>query len=583
MALLRTATLLVTAALACGSPPPEIEDSDGGSSSTSDVVVGDHGHLTDAGDNLCERGKTRCAGGEVIETCGDSGLEWVAAPCPWNMECVVCTRADPSCDQDRCRPPCEEHYGLGSVGCTFITSRQEHRASDAPDAVVVANGRSLGSATVEFYRVADGTSEEVLVESVSLGPRESRTVLIDTAVIPGSTTQLASGGVTRVSSDTPIIAFQHSPYRSHVDSSSSLLLPDRGLGRTYVVPSHRPFATGETLPSYFEVIALHKDTSVVWTSPVATAGQGAKVPPAAPGETVVQRELNRYDRIRVAALADDGSGGDLSGTVIRASNPVRVVAGSGCARDEPAEGPCDSLQEGLIPVSHWATEYVAVHPPLQANEKHYWRVYAGDDDITFVTKPQVLTPENCAEPAVFEDGECTLPTLGSWVEIEVPNGESFVVKGKRAPDDAVMVVGYLQSEPPDGERGASPRATAMYPLIGTQQYLKRYAFQTPEGYDPPRPTETGAGNYIQVVREQTSTTLFLDGEGVHGWEEVGEFEVATVRIAEGSHVVESNGDFGLLLFGFSGHDPQGCFEENGGCASSYAYPGGLHESIVKLP
>ncbi|MEM6989411.1 MAG: IgGFc-binding protein [Myxococcota bacterium] len=612
MTYLKWAPLLVGVGLGCGAPPGGGGGiGEGGSGEQTGATGGDtaavvdDGNLTNVVDPVCTPGEIRCAGSAGIEVCAGTGLAWLFEPCRENATCHVCPE-EGSCSEDRCIGPCDGIVDPSSEGCEFIANRQLRAFPEVPDAVVVANASPDLTATVDFFQIADGDNEEVLVQSVSLAPGEEHTELLDSPVIPGATTLLRSGGMMRIRSDAPITAYQHSPYKNHVGNDSSLLLPDSVLGRLYVVPSYSPHAAqheGLGLPTYFEVVSLEKDTWIEWTSPVATAGQGAQVEAAAAGQTVRHTALGRYDRVRVAADNDDAVPGvdrDISGTVIRASDPIWVVGASRCsrvpARAEPVGGFCDPMQEVLIPVEYWGRRYVAMHPPLRDDEHHYWRVYAGRDGATFTTEPQVLTAENCAPPAVFEDGTCTLPTLGSWIEIEVPNGQSFVVEGEVDIDDALMVVGYLQSKQHPGEPDETATTIgdpAMYQTIPTEQYLKRYVFRTAEGYDPPvdaegepLPIGTRAGNYVQIVRPLEGATVFLDGEGVNGWESVGEFEFATVRILSGAHTVESNDFVGVSVFGFSNaevEDREGCLEEEGRCASSYAYPGGMRLEFLVPP
>ena len=568
--------------------------------------------LADDHEPICEPGAVRCAGGDSLETCDGSGLGWNPEACPQNTQCVPCNPDEQTCVQDQCLGPCEAASMVpSSAGCLFIANRQIHQQETFPDGLIVANPDEENTATVNIFQIAKGDDEEVLLETVTLEPNDDYVVDMTNEFVAGNQSLLRSGGMYRIASDFPVIASQHAPRENNSGNESSLLLPDSVLGRTYVVVSYSPHYEqhqGKGYPSYFEVIALEQGTEVEWTPPVPTFGTGP-IESVEAGATGVQGNLNRYDTLRVTAdedpmVAEDDR--DLSGTVITSNHPIWVVGGSRCsripAREFPERGFCDPLQEVLIPVQHWGARYVSAAPPDRENENHYWRVYAGGKDTTtFTTDPQVLTEENCAAPATFADGWCTLPKRGAWIEIEVANQESFVVEGQDQDADRLMVVGYLQSKwgpvnctreefaeyPEICDEGGEPLATsttigdsAMYQLVPTAQFLGRYVFRTAEGFK---------SDYVQVVRETGSDdTVFLDGNGISGWEAVNdEYEYVNVLLDEpGTHVIESSSAFGIVQIGYS--DPsqsteEGCAAVSGQCASSYAYPGGMKSERIFIP
>jgi len=278
----------------------------------------------------------------------------------------------------------------------------------------------------------------------------------------------------------------------------------------------------------------------------------------------------------------------------------------------------------MIPVKHWGNEYVAAHPPLRGQnnndddgERHYWRIYAGGKSTTtFTTEPNVLDETNCPEPATFADGECTLPQRGAWVEVSVPFGDSFVVKGN-TDEDALMVVGYLQSRkksnypcseeqadlwPEHCDAGGELVAEsttkgdpAMYQMVPTAQFLRRYVFRTADGFNE---------DYVQVIRPQGSANVFVDtgdqSVGINIWESVGEYEFANFDLTDlkggelaRTFTIESSSAFGIVQVGYSNGavDEAGCDNTpedpddagNYRCSSSYAYPGGMKSEQIFIP
>ena len=590
---------------ACRDDDPGGDGDTGGA--TAAIDTGSEGEVMLAEDVpvICEPGAKRCAG-DFIETCAGTGLEWEGEPCESNTTCEPCDDNDFGCTEARCIGPCEAaQKNPSSAGCEFIANRQIHQREEFPDGLVVANPDEENTATVEFIQIDKGTDDEVVLDTVTLEPGDDFAWDMTNEFVAGNQSLLRSGGMYRIRSDYPIIAYQHAPRQNHVGNDSSLLLPDTVLGTLYVATTYSPHgapgvpgygqADGKGYPTYFEVISLQKDTWVEWTAPVPThgdheVGSQGSIPIGEAGVTTRKEDLNRYDTLRITASNLDESiapdDRDLSGTVIRSNNPIWVVAGSRCSRvpvrEFPPQGFCDPLQEVMIPVSRWGTEYVAAHPPLRGQtsnpddgERHYWRIYGGrDGGTTFTTEPQVLDETSCAPPAIFEDGWCTLPERGSWIEVSVPFGDSFVVRGE-AYNDTLMVVGYLQSRKKSNYNCSDEQADlwpehcdaggelvaesttkgdpAMYQMVPTAQFLERYVFRTADGFDE---------DYVQVIRPQGSGNVFIDtgdqSVAINVWESVGAYEFANFDLTEleggdlaRTFTIESNDPFGIVQVGYA--------------------------------
>ena len=121
-------------------------------------------------------------------------------------------------------------------------------------------------------------------------------------------------------------------------------------------------------------------------------------------------------------------------------------------------GTADHVQEQVIPLDYWGEEYVCAHSPVRAQEDHYWRVFAGDDNVTVTADPPIPgSPFNFAK-------------RGDWIEFNVPNGTNFVLTG----DGPFMPVQYTAQHLLAGGIGDA----AMYQMIPTAQFLERYLFVT---------------------------------------------------------------------------------------------------------
>lgn len=481
---------------------------------------------------------------------------------------------DGACVGAACIEACEGWAAAPSnAGCSFVIVGHPSVAAAVRDGIVVANPSEERSASVQLSAAAyDSRTLAAIGDPVVLGPGETFTFAIDADQLDDAGSHRWTGGVFQLDSDLPVAAYQHAPASTTTGNDAMLLLPLQALGREYVAHSYpgrtslAPFGD----PSYFDVIALADDTVVEWTPRTATtAGDGASVPEIAPGETG-RVELQRLDVLRISAstLGAQGAARDVSGTHIRASEPIAVVSGCRCAQvpafeaDPPFAG-CDPLLEQLVPLDQWGRAYVAARAPVRGNERHHWRIYAGAPAVTVSTQPPLPgTPH-------------TLAALGEHLELELPNGHSFTL----ASDGPVMPVQYLQSAylPEFGlSRGTVRGDPSMLQAVPQDRYLRRYVFTTPAGFDV---------DFVQIVRRTAGAAVLLDGVVVSGYVPIDEtpamgatFELADVSVPPGRHVAVSTEPFGLVQLGYSNDEPnETCMlnSDEDVCFSSYAYTGGL--------
>ena len=191
------------------------------------------------------------------------------------------------------------------------------------------------------------------------------------------------------------------------------------------------------------------------------------------------------------------------------------------------------------------------------------------------------------------DFPLTLSERGEFADVVIDSGVHTVLSG----DGAFLPVEYLRSKivPSDIAMAQGVAAdigkgdSAMVQMVPTEQFLRRYTFATGVGF---------AFNVVQVIREQGSAAVQIDGDNVTGWEPAGDFEVATVAIDEGAHDIASADPFGIIQLGWTnsdlGNDP-GCirneeFTDDDGevfeakeCNGSYAYPGGMKTEQIFVP
>ncbi len=622
--------VLGTAAFsACGGDdgaPPLAEDDDSGPGSTS--IASTQGVTTDESADsssgfvpLCTPDETRCSeSGAAIEICAPTGLEWVVdVPCAEPSACEPCN--DNDCTRPSCVGPCQlTENDPSSAGCAFVANRQSHIYGDFADGVVITNPSEDLTATVTVFEVPEGLLDEVMIADFPLPPGDSEVLELETDFEAAFGSSVRTGGIFRIYSTTPVVAYQHAPLRSNRGNESALLLPDRVLGNDYVVMSYNSLVGNNVRGvSYFELVALEDNTRVEWTPRMDTQGNGLPIDPVAAGETdyVV---LNRYETIRITPSQeqlDDPTDNfqyeslDISGTVIHTDNPVWVTGANryaGVPYDEETST-ADQIQETLFPLQHWGRTYVLpaairrpweqTEDPEQENfaEPSYYRVYAGAPDVTITATPP------------HPDFPITLGETGEFVNFELEPGTNLTLAG----DKPFMPVQYLRSR---NVNALAPQTgygdSAMVQMVPTEQYLTRYVFATGVGF---------FYNFVQVTRAPSDSRVNFTAESggivracLPGdtdddcggfFEPVGDFEVAWVPLPVSSvdsaetYTATSDDDtpFGIIQSGHArgvGLDEKGepidvgCVNPppgptGGFCNSSYAYPGGMKAESIFIP
>ena len=479
----RWSFLVALAAIACG-PEVTVVGVDGTSTtgsqsdttaagSSSGATEGDSsGHIESSSvtgmQPVCTPRETRCSEGGELETCDGEG-GWSTEACPDGTACVPCNEDE--CIGAACLSPCESNE-LSSRGCSFIVSRQLGLAEvigpslDIPQEQWPVDGLLLvnpgdDTASVEVFELGAGENEPGRPsQSLTLQPGTGQVVPIADALPIGFNTTLRIGSMAWVVSDRPISAHAYNPLEPFVGNDSSMMLPERALGRHYVVPSFPPHYLqfqGAGTPTYFDVIATAPNTEVRWRSDFAPTWDASipneLVPIGTWSETYA---LSRFSGIRVVPAGSrlaDPHDADMSGAVIEASQPVYVVGGSRCSavpEFDAANRGCDPLTEALVPLEQWGTTYAVPAPPPRDQEDHHFRVYASEAGVTVSTDP----------PGLGID-DYTFTARGEYVDLVVPFGTSFAATGT----GPIMVVGYLASRDLAGGIGDP----AMYQLVPAEQ------------------------------------------------------------------------------------------------------------------
>jgi hypothetical protein len=471
---------------------------------------------------LCNPGQTVCEGVDQVKTCNANGD---------GFDPPVQCGATQECSFNSCQELCLAAQDTpSSVGCSFFANKMDNFNDGQADSLIVGNTHPTKTATVQLYFVPNGqNAEQAQGGAVQVMPGKTHTFQLNNAAIDKKS-ELRTGGVYRVNSNIPIVAYQHSPLGAQATNDASMLLPEYALRRDYVISSWKD--GHNAYPSYFTIIGVENATTVKWTPPQATVA-GAGVPAVAANATG-QVALNRYSTLQVRAP----NGGDLSGTIIESDKPIWVVGAVECVNVPTVNVTfCDHIEEQQLPLDYWGKTYVGAHSPKRGNEKHYWRVFGGENGVTVTTEP--------AQP-----GTPFMVNKGQFKDLTIANNTSFIFNCS----GPCMPVQYLEGQ--DG--GAGTGDPAMYQMIPVEQFLDRYAFATGTGY---------TSDYVQVIRTKGGPDVLVDGVVVGGYYSVGNYDVSDWKIAPGGHFAESAMPFGIVSVGYTG-------------VTSYAYPGGMRLQII---
>ena len=472
---------------------------------------------------FCNPGEKVCEGAGATKTCNAEG-EAFDPP-------VNCADTE-GCSVGQCTSLCLLAEATpSSVGCSFFAQRMDNYSNNTNDSLIVGNVSKTKSASVQLYFTPNGTNVEAPQGApVIVAAGKTTTFPLSNAPF-NKVSGLRKGGSYRVQTSIPVVAYQHSPIGAQATNDASMLLPEHALKSDYVIAAYQDSLGGVDLPSYFNVIAAQDNTVVKWTPKQGTvAGPGvAAVAAGATGQVV----MNRHDTMEVRT-ADNG---DISGTFVSSDKPIWVVGAVNCANVPAAVTYCDHIEEQMLPLDYWGKKYVGAHSPKRGSEKHYWRVYGGEDGTVVTTNPvQPGTPINVNK--------------GQWKEIVIPNNTSFIFES----DKPFLPVQYLSGQ----DSGAGTGDPASYQMIPVEQFLDSYAFVTGTGYTV---------HYAQIIRSKGGPDVKVDNVVVNGYYAVGEYEVADWKINQGGHFAESDAPFGILNIGYTG-------------VTSYAYPGGLKLAVI---
>jgi len=497
-----------------------------------------------------------------------------------------------------CTDPCQAAVdNKQSVGCDYYATHMDMNFADQCFAAFVANTWSTpANLTVEFYpgsslplanfaRIPSGTGANVTyapIPATGLPPGQVAILFLSgsdsSADVPcpaGVVTAIPNGSSVQgtgqshsfhIHSDVPVVSYQINPYGggSAAITGASLLLPTSVWDTNYVGVTAAPqvVTTQATYNPSINIIASQDNTMVTILPKVAIVGGGVLVAGAA--ATPYTFTLNTGEQ------AQFSQPGDLTGTVIQATNPIGVMAGNACMQAPLGTSFCDHGEQMLPPVKSLGNEYVGVmFRPRVTGDKAIWHLVGAVDGTTLTYSSAV------GGPAAVSAGQA----------IDFTTDTPFVVKSQDT-KHPFMLFTYMTGSQWSGLSDMGGYGDPDFVLsVPPQQYLSDYVFFTDVTYPETNLVVVRAPNKVGMFED---VTLDCVTGPLTGWTPVGNYEWTRVDLmrhnfapqgacSTGAHEMKSSGLFGLWVWGWgspeTGTTP---FTQN----VSYGYPGGMNVAPI---
>ncbi len=520
---------------------------------------------------VCDPGTKVCQGNQV-HSCDGSG----------EVGALVKSCGALSCTKGTCIDACGQARASKSyVGCDYwATVTPNSVAADFSLGLVVANSGDLPAV------VTVSTAKKTALRKVTVKARNVAAIKlpwVDNLKQDGDDSEksvLEKGGAYYLQSSQPVSVYQFNPLnymlpgncvKGHdydttddkcysYSNDASLLLPEHVQQKEYMIITRETHASKPlqgsltTAPGFLTVVGQAKgDTKLSITFSADTqAGTGA-LKAYKKGQTgtftvprwgvlLILSHLPKSCNVIKTGFStefcDLSKTTDLTGTTIKADQPVAVFAGHMCTFVPRNIAACDHLEEQMFPVKTWGKRYLAAHTRGTDKDPSVWRVVSAEDNNTISFNPIVRK---------------TL-TLQRGQYVEFVTTADFEVKGSKRLALAQFMVGQSYNTTFPG--AGAPRDPAMSLAVPVEQYRKTYRFLAPSTYK---------SNFVNVIAP-TKAVVRMDGKAIPlaDYKDIANtgYKVARLKITGGAHFMESNMAVGISVYGV-------------GSYTSYMYPGGL--------
>ncbi len=330
-------------------------------------------------------------------------------------------------------------------------------------------------------------------------------------------------------------------------NDASLLLPSTAMTGNYRITGQAGWPAADIGP--YMAITGTKDgtTATVYLSGNAHVFAGGGVPATNAGGTFTV-SLNAGDVVEV--VADSSS--DLSGSLVKATNPVQVITGLPCIQAPLGVAACDHIEESVFPAETLGKHYFVTAPtgPNGNVPGHIVRIYGNVDG----TKLTYSNNKPAGAPATINAGQV--------VDLGVVTKDFEVVGTNEFAIGSFMLGGDVQ-DPLDPVASKGDPSQSL--CTSLEQYRLKYIFLAPNDYDV---------SYVDVI-QPSGTKVMLDGVLAPAATSITgtSYGVARVKLGagnEGAHVLTADKPVGIQVMGY-------------GSYTSYQYPGGLNLTTIAPP
>ncbi|HAN30033.1 MAG TPA: hypothetical protein DCQ06_00410 [Myxococcales bacterium] len=549
---------------------------------------------------LCTPGLQKCEGYKAMR-CKNDGSGWEVKD--------DCGAKDLACLGGLCVDPCGSDFKSNTaVGCDYW-------AVDLDNAQVPCGPKLCDAQNMQYSLIVSNTKAKPATVTVTTGAGKSakfqvpgkglQVINLPGPALGGQPLNLDGTGIStnayRVQSNVPIVVYQFNPLQNYevFSNDASLLLPANALGKEYYIMSRQQ--NFNNLRGYLTVVATAAGTTNVTVKPTCKTLPGKGVPGLNPGQTHKVTLLQG----EVLNIETNAIGADLTGTWVQADRAVAVFGGSEgsnvpdtnkcvippglnqgtCASqgwpctsnsDCPVTCCADHLEEQLIPVSSWGTQYVGSKLKPRGQEKDAWRVLASVDGTQITTDPPqgVIPVLNKGQFFEFESKSDFVMTANHPVMVGQfmassnapnPNNDQCNTKfsgtkvcGYHLKDLGEPVMCTKNADCPNIKEKTDAKIgdPAFILSIATDRYLDEYVVLVPDKYKE---------SYINIMGPANAQVL-VDNLPVNAasWSlfSGGKWKALRMPLKPGKHLVKASAAVGLIVYGYDNY-------------VSYGFPGGM--------
>jgi len=431
-------------------------------------------------------------------------------------------------------------------------------------AVVLHNvGSTTATISVEQNDAAPGAAPSLsTVKALTLAPDEVQNVVMPTREVTGQTASTAeppgppmtelSSNAFRITSDEPLLAYQQNPWSDASSNDGTPLRPTARLGTGYRVlglPTANPVAIGPAIPgipdhSSVTIVGVKPGTTVKVTAGADLLGNTASGIAATSAGGTLTMTLGPFDTLN---LSSTGSPGDLTGTLVEASQRVAVFSSgervlapfstfSPALPTRPGYDPTalcciEHFEMALPPVDAAGGAFVVPKSPLRSSGGYV------EPDLVRVVATQDGTQVTTSLPAPMNHF-----TLQAGEAHDAWSTKSFTVSSSGPVLVAEILVSHAFTTKDIGDPSVS-----LIPDVSNER--RAYAYVAPPAY---------SSSYVVLVSPH-GNTLTLDGVALPSGcttASIGQlastsYDRTQCQVSAGAHHVIGTQPFALFAYGYS--------------------------------